>query len=380
MQTIAAAAAARPRATWDLRIRPAEARVCRYTCSVFPPDTPLYTDVPPAMMGTFKDTESKKHSDWGLAYIERFNVSYMVSAIEVCPSTNRLHYQFYFESNNRQLKVTTIRSWLLGYFQVREIAFSAQRSVANAEANTNYIRDPNKHLYGVLGEACIAGTPFVAGGSGSGNCPNLAEIIEGLRTGVLHLTDAALANPEVYSRHWKVMGLAEAQYIRRLARSSMCSIIYLWGQTGVGKSHFAFNNFGPEGGYYAHPELFYIYNSEDGKWWDDYQGQEYVIFNEYRGNLPLSFFLQLLDKWPVNVPRRNMAPYPFMAKYICITSAVPPRELYQNAFTDNDRLEQLTRRIGNGEVNIMSRMHMETIPHFPDVGLANNAPPPAAAP
>lgn len=356
---------------WDLRITPATGRMAKYTCSVFPPSTPLHTEVPHAMMDTFINTESHKHSKWGSAFIERFSVTYMVSCIEVCPTTARLHYQFYFESNTTALKVTTIRSWLYQYFGTEELAFSAQKSVASAQANTLYIQNPDKYLYGVYGPACVAGTPYVPQ---QGNMAGLAELIEGLRTGVLHYVDTALAYPEIYTRHHKVLALAEAQYIRRLARNTMCDVLYLWGPTGVGKSHFAFNKFGPAGGYYANPDLFYVYNSDDGNWFDTYKGQEYVIFNEYRGGIKLASFLQMLDKWPYNVPRRHNAPYPFLAKYILITSAVPPRELYQNAFSDNDRLEQLTRRIGKGEINVLTRLHMDTIPHFPEVDLAGNQP------
>ena len=358
---------------WDLRIPPATGRVSKWACSLFPPSTPKHSEVPHALMPVFTNNVSRAHANWGNQFMARFNVSYMVSAVEVCPTTDRLHYQFYFESNTVNLQVATVRRWINEYYGGEVPSLSMQRAVADANANTLYIQNPEKHMYGIYGEACVAGEPYVPQ-VGSGNTAGLGELIEGLRQGRIHLTDAALEYPHVYTRHSRVMQLAEAQYIRRLARSTMCSVMYLWGATGLGKSHYCFNNFGPAGGYYANPHLFYIYNSEDGKWWDDYTGQEYVIFNEYRGSLPLSFFLQLLDKWPVNVPRRNQAPYPFLAKYILITSAVPPRELYQNAFSDNDRLEQLTRRIGAGEVNVLSRLHMQSLPHFPDTDLADNQP------
>ena len=359
---------------WDLRIVPATGQVAKYTCSLFPPGSPKHGDVPSALMATHIDTESHKHAVWGNRFIERFNIVYMVSAIEVCPQTDSLHYQFYFESSNKNLQIATVRKWCYQHFSSETMAISMQRSVATAEANTLYIQNPDKYMYGTYGPACVAGKPYIPTRVGQGTPSGLAELIEGLRQGLVHYTDVAMTHPDIFTRYHKVLAMAEGQYIRRLARSTMCSVIYLWGTTGVGKSHFAYNKFGPAGGYYANPELFYIFNSEDGKWWDDYRGQEYVIFNEYRGQLPLSFFLQLLDKWPVNVPRRHNAPYPFLAKYICITSAVPPRELYTNAFTENDRLAQLTRRIGAGEINVMSRMHMESIPHFPEVDLAGNQP------
>lgn len=354
---------------WELIVRPAQSRISRWSCSLFPPGVPTHTEVPHALMPVHIDRQAKMHNNWGAAWIDRFAASYMVSAIEVCPTTQRLHYQFYFESTTQKLKVTTMRNWLLSYFGVTEICFSAQKSVADAAANLKYIDDPDKEGSGWYGDPCIAGEPYIPA---QGQSAGLAELIEGLRTGAIGFTETALAYPEIYGRHHKVLALAESQYISRLARNTMCNVLYLWGPTGVGKSHFAFNNFGPEGGYYANPDLFYIYNSDDGRWFDNYRGQEYVIFNEYRGGIPLGCFLQMLDKWPYNVPRRHNAPFPFMAKYILITSAVPPRELYQNAFSDNDRLEQLTRRIGKGEVNVLTRLHMQSIPHFPSVDLAGN--------
>ena len=49
-------------------------------------------------------------------------------------------------------------------------------------------------------------------------------------------------------------------------------------------------------------------------WWDNYEGQETIVFNDFRGGLPFSDLLQLCDKYSYYVKRRNRDPYPVSSK------------------------------------------------------------------
>lgn len=115
--------------------------------------------------------------------------------------------------------------------------------------------------------------------------------------------------------------------------------VWLWGATGVGKSHTAFAGF--------NPETHYVKTLED-EWWDGYTGQATVILNDFRGQIVFSNLLTLIDKWPTSVKRRGREPFPFISKQVIITSDKPPEIIYYNV--DKDRIGQLLRRIEIHEV------------------------------
>lgn len=83
-----------------------------------------------------------------------------------------------------------------------------------------------------------------------------------------------------------------------------------WGSTGTGKSHKCLKEY---------PEAYW---KPFGKWWDDYDGQETVIIDEFYGWLPFSFFLRLIDQTPLLVPNKG-GHAKFRAKRVICTSNVP---------------------------------------------------------
>ena len=110
--------------------------------------------------------------------------------------------------------------------------------------------------------------------------------------------------------------------------------IWYWGDSGVGKSHKAYENF--------NPDTHYVYPNDNG-WWDGYKGQEIVIINEFRGGIQYSELLDLVDKWPKSVRRRGREPVPFLATTLIITSSMPPDKVYSRLAFE-DKLDQLYRR------------------------------------
>lgn len=112
---------------------------------------------------------------------------------------------------------------------------------------------------------------------------------------------------------------------------------WYYGPTGTGKSHAAFRDFDPL--------TTYVHNVHDHGWWDGYCGQETVIINELREEIPYGQILDLIDKNPCTVRRRCSQPTPFLAKKIIITSALSPRGIYKDQILSVDNIEQLMRRI-----------------------------------
>lgn len=114
----------------------------------------------------------------------------------------------------------------------------------------------------------------------------------------------------------------------------MPHVIWRWGSTGTGKTETAYQDF--EG--IPH----YVFGAANGGWWNQYDGQDKIILDEFRGQMDMPQLLGLLDK------REFMAPYKggfvqIRASKFVITSPYPPNKVYGGS--EYDRIDQLLRRI-----------------------------------
>ena len=87
----------------------------------------------------------------------------------------------------------------------------------------------------------------------------------------------------------------------------------------------------------------WIWTPQRGQWFDGYEGQEDIIFEEYRGQLPYGMLLTLLDRYECPVQYKGGS-IEFAPKRIVITSPMPPREWY-DLCGPHDKIDQLLRRI-----------------------------------
>lgn len=118
-------------------------------------------------------------------------------------------------------------------------------------------------------------------------------------------------------------------------------IICIKGDTGIGKTYWAWHTF---------PDLFSPYYGNSGIWWDGYEGQETILLEEYRGQLPLQKLLQVLDPYPLRLEVKGGC-VPARFKFIIITTNTHPNDWYQDKpgqFTRDKEREALARRLGIG--------------------------------
>ena len=123
-------------------------------------------------------------------------------------------------------------------------------------------------------------------------------------------------------------------------------VVLLWGGTGTGKSHRAREELMAWG---HKEEDIYVWHPQQGSWFDGYEGQEAVIMEEFRGQLPFGMLLSLLDKYCCRVQLKGSTGQ-FAAKRIYITSPVDMDQWYPDL---NERFEgsiaQLKRRVSRAE-------------------------------
>lgn len=100
-------------------------------------------------------------------------------------------------------------------------------------------------------------------------------------------------------------------------RDMQCFVF--WGKTGVGKTSLIYKLFGVES----------VYVKPADKWWDGYNDQKIVLFDDFYGGLPVNMLLRITDRYPVQGEvKGGMAQ---LRHTTCIfTSNEPPAHWYKD--------------------------------------------------
>jgi len=123
-----------------------------------------------------------------------------------------------------------------------------------------------------------------------------------------------------------------AWYDEPLKRIGVTSKVH-WGVTGAGKSHHVFAE--------LNDKKFYV-KSPTTKWWDGYKGEDFVIIDEFRGDIGVSHLLKWLDKYPCTVEIKG-GQVPLKATKFYIMSNMDPRDWYKDI--DQGTRDALIRRL-----------------------------------
>lgn len=247
-------------------------------------------------------------------YLAETTAEYVAYGLETCPSTKREHHQ----------------GWV--YFSAQR---GSKKNVAKQLGNCHV--EPCRGNIDQQDDYCSKEGELVTFGKRPkpGTRTDLEAVAKRINSGT-RVDELCVEFPELVHQYGRTLDRLEDIALRSISRSWMTEGLWIYGPTGVGKSHKAFDGFDPK--------THYVHNFRDGGWWDGYTGQEVVIFNEFRGQVEFSELLDLCDKWPKTVKRRGRAPVPFLAKKVIITSCKHPREIYKNVLDEEDSLSQLMRR------------------------------------
>jgi len=145
--------------------------------------------------------------------------------------------------------------------------------------------------------------------------------------------ELAESNPGAYIKYYKGIEAIKDLLIKPRDGSKETECICYYGPTGTGKTRKALAD---------HPGAF-IQGPGMGKWFDGYQGEEVVIFDEYRGQLPFGQLLRLMDRYRERVERKGGS-CQFAAKKIIFTMPEHPKMLYTALDQREGKLKQLKRR------------------------------------
>lgn len=109
-------------------------------------------------------------------------------------------------------------------------------------------------------------------------------------------------------------------------------LTWIWGPSGVGKTRMVFEK---------EPDLWI--SGKNLRWWEDYENQEAVLFDDFRGDFcTFHELLRILDRYPYTVEVKGGS-RKLNSKRMYITSCYPPERIYET----REDIYQLQRRIDN---------------------------------
>lgn len=251
---------------------------------------------------------------------EKYGMHHLVAGKEVCPSTGTDHVDFYYEICTDRKEMTEVKKFVKTF---GEGWGRLKKARGTAGENFDYSTKEDREMIRL-------GDPVT-----KGERSDLKELVDFVKVGEVNTEQILLDNPEMFHQYGRTLEKAEDVYLRSRFRTEMPTAYWLWGSTGTGKSHEALHDYTPV--------THYTWKDDNG-WQDGYRQQPTVVLNDFRGELPYNQLLQMIDKWPYFVRRRNREPMPFTSARIIITSSLPPHKVY-NKRDQEDDLAQLLRRV-----------------------------------
>ncbi len=158
-------------------------------------------------------------------------------------------------------------------------------------------------------------------------CDN-EEIVKAFPSQINHLKNIDMFRETITSKRYK-------DTFREL------TVCYIWGKTGVGKTRSVMEKYGYSNVYrvtdYAHP-------------FDGYDGQDVILFDEFRSDLPVKDMLKYLDGYPLSLPCRYNNKTACYTK-VYVISNIPFEEQYPNVKNEEpETIAALRRRFDSGGI------------------------------
>lgn len=141
-------------------------------------------------------------------------------------------------------------------------------------------------------------------------------------------------NPTLYYQYGRVLEKALKIYAKK--RENKAPEVLLWiGETGTGKSKKAYEDY---------PEL---YNKpKTNEWWEGYEGEETVLFDDFRGEIEVGEMLSILDRYPYTCNVKGSSTQLRATRFI-ITTNDDPRTWAKWQGTTDETWSAWDRRITN---------------------------------
>lgn len=251
-------------------------------------------------------------------------------AVAYCISAEGLHHCHAVFEDTKTMRFTVVQKLFPG--------MHIEATKGNKEQAEDYINKRGKWKEKDESVLCIVRHGEIKGKQGARRD---FEIIEDLiREGK---TPNEIMEVSFSFRRYEKM-IRDEYYCNRLAYTPLLrdvSVYWHVGFSGSGKSY----TFVKLSEQYGENHVYFLNDYDHG--FDKYNGEPILFMDEFRGQMKFSLFLNLLDRYKVQVPCRYSNVYSLWNE-VHITSVLPPERVYENMVQCNrnlDTVEQLTRRI-----------------------------------
>lgn len=146
------------------------------------------------------------------------------------------------------------------------------------------------------------------------------------------------------TRHAELMMKSVIQTQQRKLGPEGLTVIWVYGPTGSGKTHWALERMRKETGR-EDDDLVYKSPPMITTFWVGYQGEEYVILDDIRGTqVPMNYLTQWLDPYKCIINIKHGHAYS-MAKVVIVTTLSHPSTFYEFTTEDSDQLVRRCKEI-----------------------------------
>jgi len=226
-------------------------------------------------------------------------MEYIVYQLERCPETSRLHIQG-FVSFKQRCRLAKAKGYLNSAVHLEKANGSFKQASDYCKKGSSYVKGPWEY-----------GTPPVGKGFRSDLRSAVAAVQEGKTISVV-----ASENPVTYVHYSRGLIALKAQLFPSPPWRSL-DVTWVWGTTGVGKTRTA---------YACDADLYKVIMP--GQWWDGYDCQKTILFDDFYGQIKCSDMLNNLDGYKLSLPVKGGFTWAHWTK-VFITSNVPPSEAYK---------------------------------------------------
>ena len=236
---------------------------------------------------------------------------------------------------------------LFSTLQQRFLGAHIEAAKGSHRENRDYIRKEGRWLDDAKHETNLPET-FEE----SGALPIERDKRESVSSEILSLIQSGSSNAEILVQYPSAMNRLQHIEAARQTLLEECysnqwrdlKVTYLWGKTGVGKTRSIMEKYGYSRVYrvtnYDHP-------------FDDYKGQDVILFEEFRSSLPIQDMLKYLDGYPLMLPCRYSNKAACFTK-VYLVSNIPLSAQYPNVqVSEPETYRAFCRRINQGDYELL---------------------------
>lgn len=266
------------------------------------------------------------------------DAQFMVGQQESCPTTARRHWQCYVTYTTRK-RMNQVKS-LIG-----DPAAHLEIAKGSVQANIDYCSKD---------ETSVAGTRFR---HGTPPAENTDGLIQNQYESLKEEIKQGCSMQEVAENHFELLvrygnGVLRAMhYLQRPPMRRNMLNLAIVGQTGKGKSHWICETFGED-----------VYEKDKSMWWDGYNGERVIHFNDWYGGVEHGVMLNWMDIYRCQVPVKGG--YVWLRHSICIfTSNAHPYTWYEKLYESKPTAKAaFVRRLPESNIKIIT--HAEDFVKF----------------